>query len=221
MNRVPTLRGKKTTFALSMILLLLAEVSVWAQPSARRRDWIPSGEYVPILGDLWTFRCPPGSTFQVSADTMADNGIDSSNLDLYLEITDATGTLVASADETNACEHTPVCGFLCPATETISCGKGGLHTIAVVSMPSPVCKGGGGYKLELTVTRRNGKVVTDVQTGLGGGPRRRVPKWADGVGPMGPLLNDEAIPTSVIPIGDATLKAIDADRAASDSTPGK
>jgi hypothetical protein len=146
---------------------------------------------------------------------MADNGVGSSNLDLYLEVVDATGAVVASADETNACEHTPVCGFLCPAIDTITCGKGGIHTIAVVSMPSAECKGGGGYKLELTVTTRNGRVETDAQTALGGGPRRRVPRWADGVGTMGPLLNDEAIPNSAFPISDPTLKAISAESTAS------
>jgi hypothetical protein len=211
--------GRPATVVLSMILFFAAEVSVSAQPSARRWDWIPSGQYAPLLGDMWTFRCPPGGQFSVAADTMADNGFDSSNLDLYLEVTDATGALVGSADETNACEHASVCGFLCPTIGPITCGRG-LHTVAVVSMPSDVCKGGGGYKLELTVFSRNGKPVRDAQTALGGGPKRvLLPRWADGVGPSGPLLNDEAIPTSLMPIGDATTLA--REQASAGSTPRK
>jgi hypothetical protein len=211
MKSVPTILGRKAAFVASMILFLVAE-SVSAQPSARRRGWVPSGEYFPVLGDLWTFRCPAGGQFSVAADTMADNGFDSSNLDLYVEVTDASGAVVGCAAETKACEHTSVCGFTCPTIAPTPCGRG-IHTIAVFSVPSAICKGGGGYKLDLFVFARNGKQATDAQAALGGGPLRALPAWARGAGSRGPLLNDEAIPTSLAPIGDATLQAVAAPKA--------
>lgn len=212
------------TLTIIAIVLIVSVVAASTQPtvSARRRNWVPSGNFAPGLGDLWSFKCPNNGTFSLRADTMGDNPDDSSNVDLYFEVVDSKGNFITSGDEDTACTHTPTCGFLCPEVIDIPCGKG-VHTIAIGSFPAgaSTCRGGGGYMLELDVFTSGGRQLTDKQTALGGGATRKVPKWADGIGNKGPILDNQVVPTLFFfPILDPTTNAADDDDGA-DASPGR
>jgi hypothetical protein len=186
---------------LSIAIVLVLSVAP-ASAEARRRNWIPSGRYDPAIGDLWSFKCPPGGQFYVWADTL-DDVAGTSNLDLFLEVVDSSGTVIGYGDENYDCFYTPTCGFRCPYVGFETCGTG-VHTIAVGSYPYSGCTGGGGYVLNLYVWDRNGNLLTDTQTALGGGAPIKVPRWAEGIGKRGPIIDDQVIPTYNFPITDPT-----------------
>jgi hypothetical protein len=184
-----------------------------ASAEARRRNWIPSGRYDPAIGDLWSFKCPPGGFFEVWADTVEDVA-GASNLDLFLEVRDSSVNYIIR-DDSFDCPVTPTCGFRCPYIGLLPCATG-VHTIAVGSYPYSGCTGGGGYVLNLYVYDRNGNLLTDTQTALGGGAPIKLPKWAEGVGKKGPILDNSVIPTIYLPIPDPTIVAAEGETA-----PGK
>ena len=59
----------------------------------------------------------------------------------------------------------------------------------------PTATVGGGYELVVQVKDANGKVVPEKKLKLGGGPNRKVPKWAvDAPKNLAPVLDDENVP---------------------------
>ena len=189
------------------VLMSVSAASATAQ-SARRRNWMPSGNTSPVLmGDLWSFKCPAGGFFAIFVDTMNDNSDGTSNLDPMLEVVDAKGNFLDFGDDNVGCTFAPTCGFACPSVGFNSCGTG-THTVAIANVPGS-CNGGGGYKLELTVIDKKGNVLTDTKTGLGGGAKIKAPKWATGLGKTEPVIDDSVVPSLILPIPDPTLTALD------------
>jgi hypothetical protein len=175
--------------AVVMLSVVLGSGTVNAQ--AVRNNWLQVGFSLPgrILGDLWTFNCPAGGSFEVLVDTMEGGAIDPA-----VSIFDGRGNRITGADDDVACTNNPCTGS-CPFAQG-SCGTGSVHSIAVFN---PVIGGtctGGGYRLVVNVFDQRGQQLTESAIRLGGGPARRVPAWAvaEGAAPAGPALDDEFVP---------------------------
>jgi hypothetical protein len=194
--------------SLTLIPLVLVPVVTLGATAAsgdpiQRSNWVPNvGERnfpEQPLGDMWTFRCPPGGTVSVSVDTKeeTDDFPGESTLDPVLEIVDGQGNAIAFGDDDFDCTFPPVCGFSCPRVVDVPCGEGILHSIIVRDFGAAGvgCTGGGGYEMTVEIFLR-GNQLPEILVGLGGGPRRHVPRWAleDGKAPVGPVLNDENVP---------------------------
>ncbi len=173
-----------------------------------RTNYIPSGDYNQgIVGDMWTFLCPPGGSVSAAVDTKNDTGNGKSNLNLRFEVADRRGNLLALGDEEMDCTYDSVCGYSCPRVVDLVCGLGNPHTIAIYSHPSnasnsltgQLCKGGGGYDLIISAVNRNGVQLKEGALALGGGARRFAPSWSGGVGKFGPALDDEGVPSFFFP----------------------
>jgi hypothetical protein len=170
-----------------------------------RSNWLPNvGEREGLpLGDMWTFRCPPGGRFSVSVDGRDDTDTGESLVDPLLEVVDGNGNNLAFADDEIECTYRPVCGFSCPALNRVRCGDGDRHSIIVrdygtASVSGDFCAGGGGYDLLLTVYGPTGHEWSEESTELGGGSFRQLPRWVTlrlpALGPIGPVLDDEDVP---------------------------
>ena len=155
------------------------------------------------LGDLWTFKCPPGGSVRVAIDTKDDTDDAASEIDPVLVILDGQGIVVGFGDDEDACSYPPVCGFRCPSARA-DCGQPGRHSIVVrdfgaVDGAGPACEQGGGYELSVEVVDAGGQPLTDPEeVKLGGGARktRSLPGWLRALGnaPVGPALDDEDVP---------------------------
>jgi len=180
---------------------------VYAQPFITRYGWVPNVGYLfggeLPRGDMWTFRCPSGGTFEVLIDTAEDSDLFDSYLDPIVYVYDGAGNLIVSSDDDFACLYTPTCGFMCPAVYDAPCGAGLVHSIVVrdygyaVAPGEKPCINGGGYFLRLAVWDHNGNAVPEHRVSLGGGRSRNMPRWVGGherVAPVGPLLDDEGVP---------------------------
>jgi hypothetical protein len=141
----------------------------------------------------------------VWANTWNDNGNNTSNLDLVLEVRDKKGVLLVDqfggplaglGDDDFDCVVTPVCGLRCPYVFEIPCGKRNPHSIAVYSFPSPSgCVGGGSYELVVSAQDKKGRDVSATKLKVGGSANRKIPNWGgERIDKMGPVLNDELIP---------------------------
>ena len=83
-----------------------------AADEVRRSNWVPNvgqrpNDQLP-LGDMWTFRCPPGGSFSVSVDTRDDTDRGEATIDPLLEVVDGNGNDIAFADDTFACTLAPL-----------------------------------------------------------------------------------------------------------------
>lgn len=183
---------------------------LWSLPAVseevRRTGWVPNvgaledGE--PPLGDLWTFRCPPGGSFRMSVDTKDDDDQGGAGIDPVLGVISGNGQLVASADDEQACTYDPLCGFGCPAVEAGLCGPGANHSIIIqdrgdATSTDEACRGGGGYDLVLEVFNVNGVPLPQGRVRLGGGAAAQSqPRWLREAGftLRGPRLDDTALP---------------------------
>ena len=171
-----------------------------------RSNWVPNVGQLNVegeqpLGDLWTFKCPEGGTVNASVDTKDDTDAAESDIDPVLLLVDGAGNLLAFGDDEAACTYAPVCGFACASVPAVVCGKGEKHSVIVRDFGAAIatetaCQEGGGYNLVLEVIRADGRQVSERRVELGGGPDRKVPKWARDLGkaPTGPALDDEDVP---------------------------
>jgi hypothetical protein len=176
----------------------LAAAGAQADPAVRYQT-LPNRTDV-ILGDAWTFQCPPGGQADILVDTL-DDGDGVARVDPSFWVYDARGNsllLDVPADDELECTVPTACGFDC-AFATIDCGLGNPHLIIVrdgVALPkdAPDECTGGGYELLVEVFRR-GFSVDPRQLKLGGGPKRKVPFVLDPVGLLkeAPLLDDEQV----------------------------
>lgn len=175
----------------------------------QRSNWLPNvgslQEDEQPLGDMWTFRCPRGGSATVFVDTKDDTDTGESEVDPILYVVDGNGTVLASADDNATCTYPPVCGFQCPEVTSVRCGeedKNNRHGIIVrdfgtATTGDTFCEEGGGYNLVVEVLDADGNQVRERAVRLGGGPDRKVPRWALALGkaPVGPALDDEDVPS--------------------------
>ena len=175
-----------------------------AADEVRRSNWVPNvgqrpNDQLP-LGDMWTFRCPPGGSFSVSVDTRDDTDRGEATIDPLLEVVDGNGNDIAFADDTFACAFAPLCGFSCPALDEVACGEGDRHSLIIrdFGAAGDGCEGGGGYDVFLTVFGPDGREFSEISTEFGGGAFRQLPRWVTlrlpAVGSIGPILDDEDVP---------------------------
>ena len=139
-----------------------------------------------LLGDLWTFVCPKGGTVSVTLQRYTQ-----SDLDPEFEILDAEGNVLAGGDEEIACSVSSAsCSYLCAQELAVPCGSGNPHSIRV---RDNFCTGGS-YELSVEA-EKNGQALPAKALKLGGGAKRRVPKFLDPDGLLreGPALDDEAV----------------------------
>ena len=191
------------------------EAEVFHEPAGpvTRDNWVPNAgdrtlEGEQLLGDLWTFRCPKGASVSISADTKDDTDEGEADIRPVLILLDGAGNIIASSGENDVnCTYTPVCGGACPVIREVECGSGEKHSIIVrddgpSTTTDRLCQEGGGYTLTVEVVDAHGRqTVVD----LGGGARRRVPSWAldAGAAPVGPALDDEAVPFRLHIVGSS------------------
>jgi hypothetical protein len=201
---------KRREMPWSLALAVIAPVAVLApQASAEpvsRSNWVPNVGQLNLegeqpLGDLWTFKCPRGGTVNVFVDTKDDTDTAQSDIDPVLLVVDGAGNLLAFADDEVDCTYPPVCGFFCPSVTEVACGRGDKHSVVVrdfgaANATGTPCQEGGGYGLTVEVFTAHGRQVPEKFVELGGGPKRKVPKWALDLGkaPAGPALDDEDVP---------------------------
>jgi hypothetical protein len=151
------------------------------------------------LGDLWTFKCPRNGSVTISVDTIEDGAVAmESKVDPALAVYDGAGNLLGSADDTQDCTYDPTCGFQCPAI-TVDCGAANPHSVSVfqASNLEQGCDDGG-YVLSVEAFDANGQSIAAKKLQLGGGAKRKVPRWLDPARQLapGPALDDEAVPFS-------------------------
>jgi hypothetical protein len=164
------------------------------------------------LGDLWTFKCPTGGTVNVAVDTKDNTDDAEADIDPVLLVVDGAGNLLAFGDDEVDCTYPPVCGFACPSVTEVACGSGGggghgdrgddqTHSIIVrdlgaANATDTPCQEGGGYNLVVEVFAADGSQSSERAVELGGGPDRKVPRFALRLGkaPIGPALDDEDVP---------------------------
>ena len=96
-----------------------------------------------------------------------------------------------------------MCQMSCPQILDAPCAKGPAHSIIVrdagvvefIFIPGLSCNKGGGYELSVLVRDAEGKVVPEKKLKFGGGPNRKVPKWAvTSPKNLAPVLDDENVP---------------------------
>ncbi|HYD50686.1 MAG TPA: lysyl oxidase family protein [Terriglobales bacterium] len=166
-----------------------------------RRNWVPDRGPDSLdrpLGDMWTFVCPPGGSADVSVDTVADRSDGRSQIDPIVFVANSDGTGVTIADDEVDCSIESACGFRCPRLDNVPCGEGGVFSIVVRDHGSfnSACNGGGGYLLNVRVSNSQGEPLSDRDIKLGGGARRRIPRWADPTRALSPApaLDNEGVP---------------------------
>jgi hypothetical protein len=150
---------------------------------------------------------PKGGTVNVSVDTKDDTDNAQSDIDPVLRVVDGAGNLLAFGDDDVECTYPPVCGFACPSVSAVACGSDGdnddrePHSIIVrdfgaADVTGTPCQEGGGYNLVVEVFGADGHQLSEKTVDLGGGPERKVPKYALELGkaPTGPALDDEDVP---------------------------
>jgi hypothetical protein len=208
-------KTKAELVGLGLMVMVLSSAPAGAQVDVFRANWVPGAQSF-VFGDVWTFNCPVNGTVSVSVDTWDDSGATSSNIDPVLEVRDKDGQLLVSAsgsptgglsDDAHPCTIPPACGILnptfrfwCPEIVDIPCGKGNPHTILVYGNPNATssgCAGGGAYALFVSAKDKKGKDVAENKLALGGGAKRKLPKWAEdqeGIDKSGPALDDVLIP---------------------------
>ena len=188
------------------LVIVLGIGTLGSAQQITRSNWVPNVGQLFFdeqpLGDLWTFVCPAGGTVTASVDTKDDQDNGQANIDPFLLLHSGSGRLIAFGNDDLDCSHLPVCGFRCPAVRA-PCGATNPHSLLVrdfggATKNGAQCAGGGGYELTVQVFRADGSPVDAARVQLGGGPTRRVPAWAleEGKAPVGPALDDEAIPRS-------------------------
>jgi hypothetical protein len=188
---------RRPLLALALLPCLLA--------SASRGDPVSRFQTLPnrtdvVLGDAWTFHCPPGAQADVLVDTV-DDGDGLARVDPSFWVYDGRGNsllLGLPADDEIECTVPTACGFDC-AFATIDCGSGNPHVIIVrdgiaLEEDAPDECTGGGYELLVEVFQR-GFSLSPRRVKLGGGPKRKLPFVLDPVGVLreGPLLDDEQV----------------------------
>jgi hypothetical protein len=190
----------RATFAFPALGLaaLLAAAHSGAEPAVRFQT-LPNRTDV-ILGDAWTFQCPPGGQADILVDTL-DDGDGVARVDPTFWVYDGRGNSIlldVPADDELECTVPTACGFDCPFA-TIDCGSGNPHLVIVrdgVALPedAPDECTGGGYELVVEVFR-GGASVDPRRVKLGGGPKRKVPFVLDPFGLLreAPLLDDEQV----------------------------
>lgn len=176
----------------------LAAAAAHAGPVSRFQT-LPNRTDV-ILGDAWTFQCPPGGQADILVDTV-DDGDGLARVDPSFWVYDGRGNsllLDEPADDDIDCIVPQACGFGCPSV-TIDCGVGNPHLIIVrdgLALPedAPDECTGGGYELRVEVFSR-GVSLDPRRVKLGGGPKRKVPRVLDPAGILreGPVLDDEQV----------------------------
>jgi hypothetical protein len=202
------IRDLTATVSLACATVLLFNLGA-AADETRRSNWLPNvgerftvGQQLP-LGDMWTFRCPPGGNFSVRVDTRDDTDEGRARIDPLLEVVDGNGNNLTFADDEVACTFEPLCGFSCPEVVQVACGEGDQHSVIIrdfgtASVGDDFCEGGGGYDVFLTVFLSDGSELSEISTEFGGGAFRRLPRWVTlrvpSVGSIGPVLDDEDVP---------------------------
>jgi len=172
----------RNTLWLMCFALLASEAS--AEPAARY-GFVPD-DGAHLIGDLWTFVCPKGATVSVTLERATSN-----DLDPEFEIVDAEGTVLAGGDEEIPCVvSSAACSYQCARQLGVPCGSGNPHSIRV---RDNFCNGGS-YELSVEA-EKNGEALPAKALKLGGGAKRRVPKFLDPAGLLreGPALDDEAV----------------------------
>jgi hypothetical protein len=189
-----------------MIALMVAVAPQASAEPISRSNWVPNVGQLNLegeqpLGDLWTFKCPEGGTVSASVDTKEDTDAAQSDIDPVLLLVDGRGNLLALADDDVDCSYPPVCGFFCPSIAAVACGRGENHSLVVrdfgaADITGTACQEGGGYNLIVEVFKANGNQLSQRKVELGGGPKKKVPKWAldFGKAPIAPALDDEDVP---------------------------
>jgi len=187
----------RSTLASALAAVLAAGASQ-AEPAVRYQT-LPNRTDV-ILGDAWTFQCPPGAQADILVDTL-DDGDGLARVDPSFWVYDGRGNSLlhdTPADDELDCVVPQACEFACPFA-TIDCGAGNPHVIIVrdglaLEKFAPDECTGGGYELSVEVFVR-GFSVGARRVKLGGGAKRKVPFVLDPVGVLreGPLLDDEQV----------------------------
>ena len=161
-----------------------------------RYNWVPDVT-TTLIGDMWTFVCPTGGSFNIYVDT-ANGSPTNSNLDLAFTVLDGNGVYVTSADDAFACFYPSACGYQCPSTSGyLPCGPGKTHSLLIYDTGAGggSCVGGGAYFLSIDVKDANSISLPERAVKLGGGPKRKLPAWANpnGGNTYGPAFDDEGL----------------------------
>lgn len=167
------------------LLLALNPVPASAE-IVTRFNWIPG---TSGMGDVWTFSCPAGGTFDVIVQNRNDGYMSTGGaLDLMFSVVDAGGMGVGGGDDEIPCLSSPSCAA-CPQALNLSCGSGGTFGIKVSHFGR--CGGAGtgaGYGLAVEVRDANSNSLPAKKVKLGGGPKIKVPSWQS---PSSlPVIND-------------------------------
>ena len=152
--------------------------------------WVPNNGVIaagkPFVGDLYSFKCPPGFDFDVRVDTRDDGDNSTSNVDLKLGIFDSLG-FVAEFDDELTCTYPPVCGHQCPLALVVLCTNSPMslviRDVGTADITGTKCSQGGGYELRLSLFDSIGNEVPV--------------EFINGIGNESPSLNDEAVPSFV------------------------
>ncbi len=163
----------------------------------QRQNWVPvgAGSAVGKNGDLWTFVCPSRGTVSVTVNNVNDSPADGGGIDPVMAIYDGEGNLLVVVDDTINCS-VPKCGggnaiLRCPQVTNLSCGSGKLHSLAVRDFATCL----GSYTITLEVRDSKGVSLPESKVRLGGGPKRKLPKWISTGGLQeGPAIDDAQVP---------------------------
>lgn len=171
MRNIESSARRAALAAIAAAILATTPVAAFAE-TAVRRDWVPE---TVGMGDMWTFKCPAGGTFDLLVQNRQDDyGV--SYLDPAFTVKDATGANVSFVDDAVPCNFTPPCGA-CPQALDVSCGSGGTFSIQVYEYGHCGTSAGGGYDLSLEVSDSTGTPLPASKIKLGGGPKSKVPAW--------------------------------------------
>ena len=168
------------------VVALFAFVTVAHADPIFRDDAVPAGLGI---GDMWSFKCPSGGSFNLFVDT------SSGLMDPLFQVFDKDGNSLVYADDSTPCSN--ACANSCPQALAIPCASGNLAYIVVRNFGtgSPTCPGGA-YQMTLEVFDKNFNSLDAKKVRLGGGARQKVPAFADPnkLLQQAPLVNDGEVP---------------------------
>ena len=174
----------RVRFTLSVSALLTFALAAQADPVTR----VESVSNGLSQGDMWSFKCPNGGTFDLTVDTAGNL------MDPEFGVFDGDGNQIANSDDAVACSNS--CAASCPQVLGVACGRG-THYIVVQNFGSgsTTCPGGG-YSMTLEGFDKNGDSVDAKKLKLGGGAKQKVPKFLDPdkLQKEGPLVDDGQVP---------------------------
>lgn len=180
------MKNPMQALAILALATLLSPLSASAEV-VTRAEWIP-GTFG--RGDVWSFVCPAGGTFDLTVQNAADGS--GSNIDFFATVKDSTGAVVQFDDDGAVCSSMPSCAG-CPQMVAVPCTAGGTYYAQI--FPIGICSVtaglGGSYTLTLEVKDSAAVSLDAKKVKLGGGPKAKVPSWHSPY--SNPLIDDAPI----------------------------